>query len=346
MEKKRFEYIDAMRGFTMLLVVYGHVNLFSYHVDWGMYAKALGTFRIPLFFFISGFVLYKVSRIWNTSTLMDFLKGKFMVQIIPTLFFFVLYTKMFTGGGSFFEKLCDPYKSGYWFTISLLEFFVIYGVTSWMAQKLKIKDTWLFALVIPTICFVVFYSRYIPEKISGLLQTTHLGNFVFFYFGILVRKYFQLFLDITNKGIWMSLIIGIWFFNVLFIDDNTLGGCPHFVGLLLRVVNGILGLTLCFCFFRRYEQTFTRETRIGRWLQYLGRRTLDVYLLHYFFLPRHLDMVGDFFVKNPNPTLELFCTLAISVMVVSLCLITSSVMRLSTWMSRYLFGVKPKVYPH
>lgn len=31
MQKQRIEYLDAIRGFTMLLVVYGHVKLFSFH---------------------------------------------------------------------------------------------------------------------------------------------------------------------------------------------------------------------------------------------------------------------------------------------------------------------------
>lgn len=100
MEKKRFEYIDAMRGFTMLLVVCTHVVSFSYlQTNIVTFHAALSTFRMPLFFFISGFILYKASRVWDTATTVDFLKKKFMVQIIPTLFFFALFTKYLQGGG-------------------------------------------------------------------------------------------------------------------------------------------------------------------------------------------------------------------------------------------------------
>lgn len=62
MEKKRFEYIDAMRGFTMLLVVCAHVATYSYQTDLVTFHAAFSTFRMPLFFFISGFILYKASR--------------------------------------------------------------------------------------------------------------------------------------------------------------------------------------------------------------------------------------------------------------------------------------------
>lgn len=57
MEKKRIEYLDAMRGFCMILVVYGHLasvadipNLFG--------GSIFATFRMPLFFFLSGFLCY------------------------------------------------------------------------------------------------------------------------------------------------------------------------------------------------------------------------------------------------------------------------------------------------
>lgn len=334
--KKRFEYIDAMRGFTMLLVVCHHVADFCYgQTDTVTFHAALGTFRMPLFFFISGFILYKASRVWDTATIVDFLKKKFMVQIIPTLFFFVLFTKMFAGG-AIMEGLCKSTKNGYWFTISLFEFFMIYSLTSWIAKILNIRNRWLFAIVVPCVWLTAFstltLARLFSHEVVGLLQIVNLSYFIYFYVGTCVRKHFDVFLRMTSNRLLISLIIGVWFFNVLF-------PCC-FVG--SRIVIGLAGLTIVFMFFRSYEHVFTCETRIGRWLQYVGRRTLDVYLLHYFFLPRHLEMVGVFFKENPNPTLEFFCTLIIAVMVVSLCLVVSNVMRLSPWMSKYLFGVKLK----
>ena len=61
-QRKRIEYIDAMRGFTMVLVVLTHVSSFGlgmYGSDTFSYSKIFAEFRMPLFFFVSGFVLYK-----------------------------------------------------------------------------------------------------------------------------------------------------------------------------------------------------------------------------------------------------------------------------------------------
>ena len=57
---KRIEYLDALRGFVMLLVVLGHVPMYCYHqVGDISFSLIFTTFHIPLFFFISGW-FYKI----------------------------------------------------------------------------------------------------------------------------------------------------------------------------------------------------------------------------------------------------------------------------------------------
>ena len=74
--KKRIEWIDAMRGFTMLLVVYAHVQFFGLGLESDeTFNQVLILFRMPLFFFISGFILYKVAAIWDGANAWTFLKG-------------------------------------------------------------------------------------------------------------------------------------------------------------------------------------------------------------------------------------------------------------------------------
>lgn len=58
-KRKRLEYIDAMRGFAILFIVFGHIPLYCY----GIADEQLSSFRaltsllqLPMFFFVSGFV--------------------------------------------------------------------------------------------------------------------------------------------------------------------------------------------------------------------------------------------------------------------------------------------------
>lgn len=101
MATKRLEYIDALRGFTMILVVFAHIINYGYHIT-DAKAETMDTFnnlfirfRMPLFFFISGFVLYKQERIWDKPFIKDFIKKKFFVQIVPTFIFLFLFAYLY-----------------------------------------------------------------------------------------------------------------------------------------------------------------------------------------------------------------------------------------------------------
>ena len=48
---QRIEYIDAMRGFAMLIVVLHHISLMCLGID-SVFEKWAYEFRMPLFFFI------------------------------------------------------------------------------------------------------------------------------------------------------------------------------------------------------------------------------------------------------------------------------------------------------
>ena len=120
----RIEYIDALRGFTMILVIYYHIASFCMGDGNMGYNDVIERFRMPTFFFISGWVFYKTNRIWDFRTVNNILNKKFMVQIIPFLFFFLLYLYVF----DYFDITSfGSDKKGYWFTFVLFEYFVLYS---------------------------------------------------------------------------------------------------------------------------------------------------------------------------------------------------------------------------
>ena len=69
----RMGWLDALRGFTMILVVSNHVALksFGMQIRWSAALQFFLLFRMPLFFFISGFLAYEASRIWNARPLRE-----------------------------------------------------------------------------------------------------------------------------------------------------------------------------------------------------------------------------------------------------------------------------------
>lgn len=55
----RIQYLDCMRGFTMILVVYSHLVIFGYQVDGrNLMNGVFLLFIMPLFFWVSGYLAY------------------------------------------------------------------------------------------------------------------------------------------------------------------------------------------------------------------------------------------------------------------------------------------------
>lgn len=90
--------------------------------------------------------------------------------------------------------------------------------------------------------------------------------------------------------------------------------------------------------FRRYA--CWSESRLGHTLQSIGRYSLDVYFIHYFFLPRNLQMVGEWFRVNCNPILEFAAALAIAAAVIAASLLVGRLIRLNPTLARWLLSAK------
>ena len=124
--KKRIEYIDALRGFSILTVMYSHILTFGFGANFMhetfSYDRVIVIFMLPLFFFISGIVSYKKEILWSGSFIMKFLKDRFIALIVPTTIIMLLYLYVFDY--PLIPAFIDNAKRGYWFTFSLFEFYV------------------------------------------------------------------------------------------------------------------------------------------------------------------------------------------------------------------------------
>lgn len=346
---KRIEYIDAMRGFTMILVVYAHIRFYGYHID--DYSDAFSfnslfmLIRMPLFFFVSGFLFYKDT--WNKDNLKLFFKRKTQVQIGSTLFFMSIYAFIF--GYNFIDGLFDSYKLGYWFTITLFNFYIAFFLLNYIINKLGIKNnlidnTWItIALLLHFITTTKSMQALgINGLLSGLLSINMFKYFIFFIVGILVKKHFTNYEKLVGKNYFTTtILLAFWILVVPYLKFKSHLNNPwieHFAFLCI----GILGIFIIFLFFNKYSDSFSINTKTGKCLQYIGKRTLDIYLLHYLFLPRDLGCLGSIFNDFKNPCIELFVSSFLALSVIGLCLIVSNIIRISNPLSYYLLGMKSK----
>ena len=342
--KKRIEYIDSMRGFTMLLVVAHHVAAFCLGIN--DYVPSihpiLCEFRMPLFFFISGFVLYKEETVWNASHVARFLMvKKFPAQIVTTSIFFLVFIKINQIG--LIEGLYSDSKLGYWFTLALFAFFCIYAICRYIFNLMGYNNfyTDIILLSIGFLLFSLFYvqSVYfklpIDDGIRNLFSLKFLGYFLYFTIGTLFKKYFEQIKVLLDTKPVLTICLIIFFVANLYYQELT---SSHIS--LLNLVTALCGIIIVFSFFRIHQDWFKKEKLIGRSLQYVGRRTLDVYLLHYLLLPTNLKIHFTFLVDRPAPVIEFAITIIVTLIVVMGCLAISRILRMSSFLSYLLFGVK------
>ena len=352
-KKQRLEWLDAMRGFTMILVVANHVGAMAFEIPHGVSTSLqfLVLFRMPLFFFVSGFLAYKASLVWDLATFGTLVGKKLRVQIIPTVVFFLLAATLLTKDlwATIPDWLSRPTKGGYWFTIVLLYMFLVYYVFAYIESKLKVKS-WIPITLLFLLSLAFYESCYLPKYFSWAFGWRGRPNefmnyssltllfqyFPFFIYGNIVHRYWQQAQRIMDSQWFFPTIIFIliyaWF------DSQKW----HWLRMAWAIIPLTLArftlLTIVFMYFRHYAKYFTKITIVGASLQYIGRRTLDIYLIHYLFMP-NLPTIGTFFNQyRHNFAIDTTLSVLIALLVIGFSIITSNILRISPFFKKWLFG--------
>ena len=307
--KQRLEYIDALRGLAILLVVFMHVPQYGFGQSIGGYYMEMAILlAVPLFFFISGlFVpleitppisIKKIGKRLHSILLPTFLIGGFYVLLnhIPVL-----------------DMLQDKFKAGYWFTITLFEFFLIVDMIRLMACK-KQK---LFKVLLIGACFVCYglsmptvqrmYGDMVIAHILGVAQWKY---FIFFVLGMFVKHNGTIYSD---KGGLAIVIVFLIVYAANAIGNFQLNGLLYNINLLLKEISIVL---LAYYVFYTYRSKLSSQTRMGRWLSKIGTYTLEIYLIHYFVLPRNLNLLVDYSDLERNSLIAFLFLLVVTLGVV------------------------------
>lgn len=127
---QRIEYIDALRGFAMILVVFGHIHLRGYEMVLGssFVISMIAICNMPLFFFLSGFVSYKRQE-WIFRDTFRLSVKKISHLLIPFIIFSIFKAAVEHDG--IMDVLADPMKNGYWFLPVLCWSYMVYYGLCW-----------------------------------------------------------------------------------------------------------------------------------------------------------------------------------------------------------------------
>jgi fucose 4-O-acetylase-like acetyltransferase len=338
---RRINYIDALRGLSMILVVLSHVflSMTPNYWDGSPVSSVLMSFRMPLFFFVSGFFAYKSFDRWTSSVVADIMVRKLRAQVLCATLFFMLYQSVKH------LPVFDMVEHGYsyfWFTIALFQMFVLYVAINLLARLLRrnIVDATLILLSVASL----FFGLYIFKRGVGVVLSWHQVIIYFQYFatGILVRRHWNKFERVLSSNLFCTIVIVLFVAGCFYFYDGYYHEPKDYGRFLTQgVLHRYCGLFTVLTFFHSRREYFNTNARVARFLRFTGKRTLDIYMMHMFFMPQ-LYATG-WFVKLLPPNmvvLKLAVALTIALGIVSLCLLCSNILRTSHFLEVWLFGVR------
>lgn len=217
--QKRFDQIDALKGFAMFLVVLGHAIIvypINIHNDvfFGNLYNFVCTFHLPLFFIVSGYCFsYK-------GNYKEFIIGKCKRILVPYFVFGLintllrlLFPSLANGTDTIINLLINLFINGgeYWFLFTLFIIFLIYPLLNKLINSNKYIS--IFSL------FVLLIISILNINVKYLCITPLLKYMVYFHCGALIKKYLRI--DFVNKNIAYSIVTFIVLIIIFVLYQKT-----------------------------------------------------------------------------------------------------------------------------
>lgn len=341
METKRIEYMDALRGLAIFLMVMGHVlawtftdykQAFESNLYCGFLWKFIYSFHMPLFVFVSGyfFVIKFNDNILKESA--KFIYKKFVALLVP-----------FATMGFLLWSVRDNGVE-YWFLRTLFELFVLglplYLFSNFITSRLTFERR-NYLLIIDLLLFafgsvvLLVINRTLNSELKTIFDTESLTRlYPYFVFGLLLRKH-NLLQKIISQNIIYSLSLVVFmtlFFVHLFVYLNSFD-------FLLRVTISFSAICMLYYFFKN---SFN-EGRGFKVFSLLGKRSIEIYLIHFFFAFK-LTELGDYLVGvtfyGTNLLIQIVYSTVVSAIIITLCLGVTKIIERSKSLSFLLLGKK------
>lgn len=290
MHKERLEYLDVIKGVAILLVVMGHVlTMCIRNIDQAFVFKLIGETHMPLFFFISGFFTYKANN--NTTFTTPNLFQRFKQLIIP---FFIVsslwllyfpHSKLDSPLHTTISGLyTDVWKNGYWFTLCLFEIILIYSLNCIIFKRIKSVYCHFIAILIITTIIGITSFYILPQEISNLLSLPLVFQFYpIFMIGVMAKKFQGQFLNfICDQRIFtLNLLIAVpLIYSICYYWE-----LPWLPIESIFILKYLFHITLA-CIAIKIAKVWCNENHniSIKIFSKLGKESLSIYLLHYFFL--------------------------------------------------------------
>lgn len=334
---KREGYIDALRGFAICIIVYWHISIHG--LGYSMYYSLINClylpFFLPVFYFISGFLGYKDYSAFSRVHTIEKIKKKFMYLVVPMALMYFLYTCWDTG--SYITLFLFQGSGKYWFTPVLFECFLLFYGCQFLCYKLK-RDVSFLLILLSLIGLALQLKQHNGNIVFDSLYIIYLGKYLqYFVLGLIVRKYWRLVFNMLESRYLSGGVILAYFILYMIVVNSSFKSLGLAYHIVWDVIIRYIGVMAVFVLFYHYRDSFSSDNRLAKLLRFIGKRTMDIYFIHYFFIP-DLSMIETFLRGLDHPFFEFVIQFPIMICIVCLSLLVSQIIRCSSFLSKYLLG--------
>ncbi len=282
--KERNQSLDALKGITILLVMFGHVQVHNQITDPYLY-DVIKSLQMPMFFLISGYLAGMGTKIQSVKQYKERMFRRAVSYLLP--FFSWLVVQHLAYIPRAIRTALFQLDYGLWFLMTLF----LFTWLSYTAQlcEAKVGRGWGFWLIYLGGCTGIL-AAYLSGVtfLSPSLLIIYLPYYTVAYLAGLYREYVKRWISASVQRVTAYLSGAIFIGMVAALDLVTVTSA---LMLGIQTIASFLG---CWCVIRLVLDW--RENKWKNKLAVLGQYTLEIYVLHYQFAT----------VLNPDHTQYIF----------------------------------------
>lgn len=305
-----------------------------------------GAFTLPLFFMVSGYFLYRPVSEWSRSRILRSLRVRFIAMVVGTFLVITIFTALLMPRQDPFFWIHTGYPDRYWFTYTLFQIFIYYlagvGLSKLCRCPLLIP---LFVLsILADGIFCVWQPEGIPRGFwANWACNKHTVVYMqFAVAGMLIRKYEPGFFRILMRPATLTAILVIFISACALYVNRESGRIDAGYALSVKICYELgaryCGALIVINIFYYNKDYFNGNGRFVRYWRKVGTRTLDIYFLHYFFLPK-MYWIRPYISQGNTFLPELVLAFTGAAIIVVLCVAFSDLLRRAPFI-RNLLGAK------
>ena len=304
-KRERIEYFDSIKAIAIVMVLIGHILLWTFEINDSIILTLFSAIELPVIFYIAGYFCRKTHKMSISDGALDIAR-LFMRYMIPMLS--VGFLSEVVTDYPFLDSLLHRGGGRYWFLYALFVIGSIGTICDFVAKGLKFNN-FIIDLIIYGIPYVlVLILKFLGIHISSLIPIgAILAYYPFYILGILAGKYRIIHtMILQSRELLLISIIGIFFGTVA----------------LRSITNIVLSQAVALCAIVLMFQVFSNisyNKPVPSSLSKIGRSTLSIYLLHYFFI---FDMkwMTPYLTTDNSVVLQLLVPMCISVLIIYICI--------------------------